>query len=82
MLAPTSYLERVDVESPHWTRVPVALGDDHVALSRHDLRGVVQDDVAVLTSRDENAGRATLVVHAVRTPDQFVVSVRRERGGT
>lgn len=70
-----SYLERVDVESSHWPRVPVALSDDHVALSSDDLCRVVQDDVAVLASCNEDPRGVTLGVHSVGTPHQFVVSV-------
>lgn len=74
-----SYLVRVDVESSHRPRVLLALSNDHIALSGHDLCGVVQDDVAVLASCDENAGRVSSAVHSIRTPDQFVVSVEGER---
>lgn len=49
-----SYLKGVDVQSSHWSRVPVTLSNDHVSLPSHDLSGVVQDDVAVLSSRDED----------------------------
>lgn len=65
----------VDVEGPHWPRVPDALGYDDVALSGHDLGGVVQDDVAVLPAGDQHAGRVALGVHAVGAPHQFMISV-------
>lgn len=71
------YLEGVHVQTSHWPRVFAALGDDDVALSGDDLRGVVQDDVSVLASRHEDARRVTLV-YAKWTPNQFVVSVGGE----
>lgn len=72
-----SYLEGVDVESPHWARVPVALSDGHVTLSSHDLRRVVEDDVAVLTACDKDTRRVPCVFHPMGSPHQFVVSGMR-----
>lgn len=70
-----SYLKRVDVQSSHWPRVPVALSNDHVSLPSHDLSGVVQDDVAVLASRDEDSRRVAAAIYSMCTPHQLVVSV-------
>lgn len=58
--------------------MPVALSNDHVVLSSHDLCRIVQDDIAVLASCDKDPGRATLVIHPIGTPDQFVVPTGRK----
>lgn len=65
----------VDVEGPHWPRVSVALGYDDVGLSRHDFRGVVQDDVTVLPACDQDTRRMAFGVHPIGTPHQFMISV-------
>lgn len=67
-------MERVDVESSHWSRVLVTLSNDHVALSSHDLCRVVQDDVAVLASCNKDPRWVTLGIHSIGTPNQLVVS--------
>lgn len=71
------YLKGVDVQSSHWSRVPVTLSNDHVTPSSHDLCRVVKDDIAVLASCDEDSRWVTAVIHSMWTPDQFVVSVGR-----
>lgn len=70
-----SYLKGVDVQPSHRSCVPVALSNDHVTLSSHDLSRVVKDDVAVLASCDEDSRWVTAVIHSMWAPDQFVVSV-------
>jgi len=76
-----SHLERVDVERSHGPRVLVALSDDHVGLSRHDLGGVVQDHVAVLASCNKDPRWVAFVIHSIGTPHQFVISMNGG-GGT
>lgn len=70
-----SYLKGVDVQSSHWSCVPVTLSNDHITPSSHDLSRVIKDDVAVLASCDEDSRRVTAVIHSMWAPDQFVVSV-------
>lgn len=70
-----AYLKWVDVQSSHWSYVLVTFSNDHVTLSGHDLRWIVEDDVAVLASSNEDARWVAACVHSIRTPDQFVVSV-------
>lgn len=68
-------LKWVDVQSSHWSCVLVTLSNDNVTLSSHDLRWIIQDNVAVLASGNEDARWVTACIHSIRTPDQFVVSV-------
>lgn len=65
----------VDVQSSHGAHVLVTLSNDHVTPSSHDLSRVVKDDVSVLASCDEDSRWVTAVIHSMRAPDQFVVSV-------
>lgn len=71
-----SYLEWVYVESPHWACVLVTFSNDHVTLPSDNLRRVVQDDVTVLASGDEDTRWMTLGVHPIWTPNQFVVPIK------
>lgn len=63
------YLKRVDVESSNWSCMFLALRNDHFTVSSNDFGGVIEDDVAVLSSSDEETRWQTLVFNAMWTPD-------------
>ena len=70
-----TYLEGVDIEGPHWPCVLVALSNDDVVVTSHYFGRVVEDDIAVLPTGDQDPVWVTGPVHPMGAPHQFVKSL-------